>query len=320
MAHKLGRVAAALVVVTLSLSLVGSASAGTFEEFDPSLSYGAVEAIPNPAVVDTQPLRSLSLSVREALVERVVVCGYVDRVLDALSDADAITTIDDDNSAFAVAAGGFAGRTTASIAYTVVDSGPDAATERDIEVLTNSLGYVFSQGSAFLLDADDPTSFDFPASYVVVLFDETPAIEESAAFFESVGAIDPELFSTSTSGYTQYGPAYVSLQSDVPDAQFIAGYVAAAAAAGLEYTPIVAGTPSLYEGGAAFPGNNWRTNPQGQAYLARIPAASHDELAEVRAAHLRLIEHAQQVIARGHGRAGSETGLLRSVSHLPCRL
>jgi hypothetical protein len=279
-----------------------------------------VEAIPNPAVVDTQPLRSQDLAIREAFVERVLACGYVDRVLDALTETDAISTIDDDNSAFAVGAGGFAGRTTASIVYTVVDSGPDAATESDIEVLTNSLGYVFSQGSAFLVDADDPTSFDFPANYAVLLFDETPPIEESAALFETVGDIDPELFSTTTSGYTQYGPAYLTLQSAVPDAQFIAGYVAAAAEFGVEYTPIIAGTPSLYEGGAAFPGNNWRTNPQGQSYLGRIPAESHDELAEIRAAHLRVIEHAQRVIHRGSGQARSERGLLQSVSHLPCRL
>ena len=175
---------------------------------------------------------------------------------------------------------------------------PSAATQGDVEVLTNSLGYVFSQGSAFLLDADDTTSFDFPASHVVLIFDEPPTIEESAALFETAGQIDPELFSTSTSGYTQYGPAYLSLQSAVPDAQFIAGYVAAAAQVGVEYTPIVNGTPSLYEGGAAFPGNNWRTNPQGQAYLGRIPATSHDELAEIRGGHLRLIDHAQQVIPR----------------------
>ena len=317
---KVTRAAAAGVVMILSLSLVESASGDTFEDFDPALTYGAVEAIPNPAVVDTQPLRSQNLAVREAFVERILACGYVDRVLDALTDTDAISTIDDDNSAFAVGAGGFAGRTTASIVYTVVDSGPDAATESDIEVLTNSLGYVLSQGSAFLLDADDATSFDFPGNYAVLLFDATPPLEESAALFETVGEIDPELFSTSTSGYTQYGPAYLTLQSAVPDAQFIAGYVAAAAEFGVEYTPVVAGTPSLYEGGAAFPGNNWRTNPQGQSYLGRIPAESHDELADIRAAHLRVIEHAQRVIHRGSDQDRSERGLLQSVSHLPCRL
>ena len=319
MSNKVKVIAVALAVATLSFSMAEPASRA-FGPFDPALTYGSVEAIPNPAVVDTAPLRSQSLAVREAFVERVVVCGYVDRVLDALTVTGAVNSLDEDNSEFAVGAGGFNGRTTASIVYTVVDSGRNAATERDIKVLTDSLGYVFSQGSAFLLDADDTTSFEFPANYVVMLFDETPPIQESAALFETVGEIDPDLFATDTSGYTQYGPAYVSLQSAVPDAQFIAGYVAAAAEFGVEYTPIVAGIPSLYEGGAAFPGNNWRTNPLGQSYLGRIPAESHDELAEIRSAHLRLIEHAQRVVHRGRGQARSEAGLLRSVSHLPCRL
>ena len=126
--------------------------------------------------------------------------------------------------------------------------------ESDIEVLTNSLGYVFSQGSAFLLDADDPTSFDFSASHVVLIFDEPPMLDESAALFETVGDIDPELFSTNTSGYTQFGPAYLSLQSAVPDAQFIAGYVAAAAQFGVEYTPIVERHTVPLRGRSGVPG------------------------------------------------------------------
>ena len=92
-------------------------------------------------------------------------------------------------------------------------------------MLTDSLGYVLSQGSAFLLDADDPTSFDFPANYVVLNFSTPPPIAASAALFRTVGRIDPELFETDTSGYTQFGRAYLSLQSAVPDEQFIAGYV-----------------------------------------------------------------------------------------------
>ena len=166
-------------------------------------------------------------------------------------------------------------------------------------MLTNSLGYVFSQGSAFLLDANDPGSYGFPANYVVLEFDGTPTIEESAALFETVGSIDPELFSTDSSGYTQYGPSYVSLQSFVPDQQFIDGYVEAAAAFGVEYTPVVNGEPSLYQGGADFPSNNWQTNPAGQRYLSRIPATAHAALTEIRADHLQLIDLAQRVVTRG---------------------
>jgi hypothetical protein len=318
MPRKVNGRAAVLGAIVMSLAMVGPANAGS-STFDQALTYASVEAIPNSAVVDTTPLRSLDLTIRQAFVERVLACGYVDRVVDALSDTGATTSIDTGNASFAVGAGGFNGRTTASIVFTIVDSGPNAATHSDIAVLTNSLGYVFSQGSAFLLDGDDPGSFDFPANYVVLVFDHTPSIEESAALFETVGEIDPELFSTSTSGYTQYGVNYLSLQSAVPDQQFIDGYVEAAATFRVEYTPVVAGSPSLYEGGAAFPGNNWRTNPAGEAYLSRIPDQVEDELAQIRSAHLRLIDHAQRVIKRGKLGAG-EAGMVPALSHLPCRL
>ena len=110
-------------------------------------------------------------------------------------------------------------------------------------MLTDSLGYVMSQGSAFLLDFDNPASFDFPANYVVLNSTRPPTIAGSESLFRLVGQIDPELYVTDTSGYTQYGRAYLSVQSDVPDAQFIAGYVRAAMLAGLEYGTIINGRP-----------------------------------------------------------------------------
>ena len=191
------------LVTALSLSFAGAALANTF---------GSVEPIANPTVFDTGLLKDQGLDVGEAFAERLLQCGVVDQVIGALSAAGAITTINDQNTDFAVAAGGFAGSTSPAYAYTVVDSGPNAATHGDINVLTNSLGYVLSQGSAFLLDGDNTASFDFPANYVVLNFDHVPSIEESAALFETVGRIDPELFETDTSGYTQFGRAYLSLQ------------------------------------------------------------------------------------------------------------
>ena len=101
------------------------------------------------------------------------------------------------------------------------------------------------------------------------------------------GRIDPDLFSTDTSGYTQFGRAYLSLQSDVSDERFIAGYVQAAFEFNVEYTPIVGGVPSLFLGGAAFPGNDWTVNTRGEDYLSRIPTRSHRELRRIRAFHLR---------------------------------
>jgi hypothetical protein len=250
--------------------------------------YGSVEPIANPAVIDTTPLRDQPLKVREAFATRLLQCGIVSQVVDALSSTRAITTVNDLNTHFAVGAGGFAGETNPAFVYTVIDSGPNAASQRDVKVLTDSLGYVLSQGSAFLLDADTPSSFDFPANYVVLNFATPPSISRSAALFRTVGSIDPELFATDTSGYTQYGRAYLSLQSDVPDEQFISGYVRAAAAFGVEYTPVVNGRPALFQGGAAFPSNDWILNPRGEEYLSRIPAQSHRALNRIRAFHLEV--------------------------------
>jgi hypothetical protein len=273
------KAARALLVAVSSLSFLVDARANT---------YGSVEPIANPAVIDTRPLRDQDLKVREAFAERLLQCGIVDDVIKTLSSTRAITTVNDLNTHFEVGAGGFAGSTNPAYVYTVIDSGPNAASQDDVKVLTDSLGYVLSQGSAFLLDADDTASFDFPANYVVLNFSRPPSIRRSAALFETVGRIDPELFETDTSGYTQFGRAYLSLQSAVPDQQFIDGYVQAAAEFGVEYTPIVGGVPSLFAGGAAFPGNDWTESPRGEEYLARIPSRAHSALGRIRAFHLSV--------------------------------
>jgi len=304
----------ASILLILYFLILGTAQAN---------SYGSVEPVANPAVIDTRPLRDQDLEVREAFAERLLQCGIVDAVIDVLTLTDAISTINGLNTSFEVAAGGFAGSTNPAYAYTMIDNGPNAASNDDIKVLTDSLGYVLSQGSAFLLDADNSASFDFPANYVVLNFDGLPSIEESAALFETVGEIDPEIFETNSSGYTQFGFAYLSLQSFVPDEQFIAGYVQAAAEFGVEYTPIVAGEPSLFTGGAAFPGNDWNNNPAGEAYLARIPTGSHEMLGEIRDFHLRTTRRVLRRINRlddGDSDSDSENGhgLLRSIQRLPC--
>lgn len=273
------RITAMFVSVALSILLGSTLQANT---------YGSVEPIANPAVIDTTALREQPLRIREAFATRLLECGIVSQVVDVLSSTGAITTINSLNTSFAVGAGGFAGNTNPSYVYTVIDDGQNAASLEDVKVLTDSLGYVLSQGSAFLLDADNTASFDFPANYVVLNFKTPPPIARSAALFKMVGRIDPELFETDTSGYTQFGRAYLSLQSDVPDAQFIAGYVQAAAHFGVEYTPVVNGAPSLFQGGAAFPGNDWTVDTRGEAYLSRIPLQSHEALARIRAFHLQV--------------------------------
>lgn len=315
------------IVMALFLLAVAAGPAGaaarprvSFTPVDDN-TYGSVEPVPNPAIIDTTPIRDLSLTTREVLADRILACGVVKDVIASLTETGAISTINRSNSIFDVSAGGFAGSTSPAIVYSMEDSGPNAASHDDIEVLTDSLGYVFSQGSAFLLDADDPTSFGFPANYAVMEFASESTIEESATLFETVGAIDPELFETFTSGYTQYGASYLTLQSDVPDQQFIDGYVKAAEAFGVEYQPVVDGVPSLFTGGADFPFNDWSTDTEGEGYLSRIPAASHDELAKIRDGQLKMIKQALRITQRGKGvhLGASERGLARALGKLPCR-
>ena len=296
------KVTASAASIFLCLGLYVSLNADTYRAAN---TYGSVEPIANGAVIDTGPLRNQPLRVREAFASRLLQCGIVSRTVAALTSTGAITTINDLNTHFAVGAGGFAGSTNPSYVYTVIDDGPNAASIGDVKVLTDSLGYVMSQGSAFLLDADNTSSFDFPANYVVVNFPAPPPISVSAGFFRLVGRIDNELFATDTSGYTQYGRAYLALQSDVPDAQFITGYTRAASIAGLEYTPLINGQPALLQGGAAFPGNDWISSPNGEEYLSRIPADSHRALARIRAFHLRVTEEVLRKLERRGDRSAS---------------
>ena len=263
--------------------------------------YGSVEPIPNPDVIDTGPLRDQSLAVKEAFAERSFECGVVDEVIDALTSSGAVTTIDGLNTSFDVAAGGFAGETNPAFVYIVVDSGPNAASTADIETLTNSLGYVLSQGSAFLLDGDNPAAFDFPANYVVLNFDSTPTMEESAALFETVGAIDPDLFETDTSGYTQYGRAYLSLQSDVPDQLFIDGYVEAAAQAGVEYTPGRRRRPRAVHGRRCVPRQRLGSQPRRRglpgSHPGGEPRRAGGDPRRPRADHPRRAAHRRSLVA-----------------------
>ena len=277
--------------------------------------YGSVEPIATPDVIDTGILLAQRLDVRAAFAERLLQCGIVDDVIGVLRSSKSIKTINGLNIHFEVGAGGFAGETNPSFVYTVIDSGPNAATHDDIKLVTDSLGFVLSQGSAFLLDAVNTDSFDFPANYVVLNFETPPPLRTSAALFEAVGRIDPELFATDSSGYTQYGRAYLSLQSFVPDSQFIAGYVQAAAEFGVEYTPIVAGVPSLFTGGAAFPGNNWILFPRGEEYLARIPAVNHQAL---RAAHLRFTRQALRELTNEDDSNSRSQGIRHRIFQLRC--
>jgi len=298
------------LVAALSLVSAGAAMADT---------YGSVEPVANPAVIDTTALRDQPLAVRKAFADHLFQCGVVDRVIGALTSTGGVGTINGLNTQFDVAGGGFAGHTNPAYVYTVIDHGPNGATHHDISILTDSLGYVFSQGSAFLLDSEDTSSYDFPANYVVLNFPSVPTIEQSAALFETVCHIDPNVFETDTSGYTQYGRAYLSLESDVPDQEFINAYVQAAAQTGVEYTPVVNGTPSLFQGGAGFPGNDWEANPRGQEYLARIPAPSRQALGQIRSYVLGVTRDVLKNLGHGHGDPHDDDHAIKEVTRFACK-
>ena len=75
------RAAASLfTAVVLSFSLYGTLQANT---------YGSVEPIANSAVIDTRALTNQPLNVREAFATRLLQCGIVSRVVDALSSTGA---------------------------------------------------------------------------------------------------------------------------------------------------------------------------------------------------------------------------------------
>jgi hypothetical protein len=298
-----------LNVTLLCLALASPALATT---------YGSVEPIASLDVINVTPLREVRLDVREAFADRLFQCGIVNDVLAVLVSTGSVKTINGLNTHFDVGAGGFAGATNPSFVFTIIDGGPNAASHDDINILTDSLAYVMSQSSAFLLDADNATSFDFPANYVVLNFDTPPPLKRSAALFETVGRINPELFETDTSGYTQFGRAYLSLQSAVVNQVFIDGYVKAAKAFDVEYTPIVGAVPGLFEGGAAFPFNDWVLSPNGEEYLGRIPSDNHRLLRRLRQGHLRFTRDALRLIDRRDEGNSHGQGLRHQMSQIRC--
>jgi hypothetical protein len=295
------------VMVTIGAALWASAAWAE--------TVGSVEPIIDNGVIETGPLTSQPLEVRTAFADRLFQCGVIGDVERVLDEARVTTTLDARNLRFAVSAGGFQGRTNPTFAFAADDRGRGAASHADIQAAIDGLGFVMTQDSAFLLDEDRTTSFDFPSNYAVLEFRRTPPVEASAALFETVGRIDPELFDTDTSGYTQVGRSYVSLQSNVPDDEFIAGYVQAARAFGVEYTPVIDGEPALFQGSAGFPGNDWIASPGGEDYLARLPDRVHGRLRHLREVHLDFTRRAVRALGRGGDRGEREQRL----RHLDCR-
>lgn len=267
--------------------------------------FGSVEPIPNPAVLYTQPLRALPLDVRVAFAECVLACGVFDDVREVLERQGAITASTAHSLDIAVTAGGFNGETNPTFGFVFEEAW--VTSTHEVLALANALGYVLSQGSVFLLDGDGKDasgasrSIGFDANYAIVEWAKTPTIGQSAAFFALAGDLDSDVFSTPTSGYTQYGIDYLTLQSAVSEERFIAAYLEAAAVFKLAYTdvvytPVVDGTPTLFRGSAAFLSNDWMLNASGEEYLDRLPVEVHEDLKNLRLRHLRAVQRALDAI------------------------
>jgi len=129
-------------------------------------------------------------------------CGIVQNVIDVLASNGAISTVNPGNTSFLVAAGGFEAVTNPSYVFTVRDSGPDAVSAADIDVLDNALGYVLNQGGTAHFSPDDAKAYDFSLDYAVVTFADTLTGVQAKAFFDYVGTIDSALWSGRFAGFT----------------------------------------------------------------------------------------------------------------------
>ena len=278
--------------------------------------YISVEPIPNRDVVGQQDLETilsagypnLELWSNRLLNE----CMIVDSVADVLTADHAISTINTGNASVLVAAGGFEGITNPSYVFTVRDSGLDAASAADINVLDNALGYVLSQGGTVHFSPDNPKAYDFSLDFAVVTFADALEGVDAKAFFDFLGTINANLWSGLFAGFTQIAfqgsPVNNSMLFLKPAAskqKLIAG-LSAAASATPEVTYVTLnnnGRPTTDKAGIAFPGNDWLASPDGDQYLLELGDRSPDALsalADIRGMHLQAVEDLVAAIESGN--------------------
>ena len=278
--------------------------------------YLSAEPIPSRDVVGQENLAkmlgigyaNLELWSKKLLYE----CRIVENVIDVLSEHSAIRTVEPRrNTEFRVAAGGFEGVTNPSYVFTIEDSGRGGVSAADVGVLSNTLGYVLSQGGTAHFSPDNPNAYDFPLDYGVVTFDGTLTGREAGKFFMSLGKIDPALFSGAFAGFTQIdfndsrtNNSMLFLQPAVAREQFVSGLARAADAAhDASYVTLDRqGRPTTDQAGIAFPGNDWIAFPNGDQYLANLANPSPQllgELAVLRQKHLKAVSSLLSAIENG---------------------
>jgi hypothetical protein len=267
--------------------------------------YISAEPIPSGTVVGAGNLASienLDYATRAVWAQRLLSCGIVSNIVNVLQENRAITTLNTINTRYQVAAGGFQGVTDPSYVFTMLDSGLFAVSQSDVFVLDNALGYALNQdGTAqFSLRYNPNNPYDFSNVYAVVTFAGNLTGVQAQGFFNFLGTIDPALWTGADAGFTQvplnfFGPydSMLFLIGDVSTSEFETGlYKAAITTPGATYSPLDNhGNPTVATAGAAFPGNDWSSYPNGYQYLVNLPNSPRllNELAALRQTHLNAV-------------------------------
>jgi hypothetical protein len=278
--------------------------------------YISVEPIPSRDVVGQDALARI-LSVGYPHLEQwsnqlLNECGIVHEVINALASHGAISTVHAGNTSVRVAAGGFEAVTNPSYVFTVRDSGPDAVSEADVDVLDNALGYVLNQGGTAHFSPDNARAYFFSLDYAVVTFADFLTGVEAKEFFDYLGTIDAALWSGRFAGFTQIdfqdsptNNSMLFLKPATSKRRFITGLSAAA-----DTTPDATyvtlnnnGEPTTAKAGIAFPGNDWIAFPDGDQYLLRLGEPSPQllsQLAALRRLHLQAVASLLKAIDKGN--------------------
>lgn len=277
--------------------------------------YISAEPIPSGDVVGQNALNVI-LSAGYPNLERwsnrlMNDCHIVQDVIDVLAANGAITTINSSNTRFLVAAGGFEAVTDPSYVFTIQDSGPNAVSAADVNVLDNALGYVLNQSGTAHFSPDNAKAYDFPLDYAVVTFAGTLSGVQAKGFFDYLGTIDPALWSGQFAGFTQIdflnsptNNSMLFLKPATTKQQFITGLsTAAGTTQGATYVTLNNhAQPTTAKAGISFPGNDWVAFPNGDQYLANLSNASPQllrALAGLRQRHLQAVANLLDAIQKG---------------------
>lgn len=200
----------------------------------------------------------------------------------------AATGVEDSKMVSEVTPGGYLLKTNASL-QTMADL-DDAAADR----FAASLGYVFRQYSVLVSRLDDPAG---KTDFVTVSFPRDKLDSAvSQAFFEKAASVDKGL----GGGYTAFGDDMFFLNvtdgegkpySGLDHAAFLAGLEKAAAA----FEPVKPTVSNKGKAVARFIENDWKTQPAGEAYIARLGGAGSElvkKLDAIEADYAALVESA----------------------------